>query len=91
MANSRLEEAARADLVSRLMAARRAVRDAKMGADPKAEVAAREAVDEVKRSLSERGPVWWDDGSPDLNRQMAKHTPYADWYARIGHSGRGGV
>jgi hypothetical protein len=29
-----------------------------------AEAAAHRAVDEVKRALGERGPVWWDDGSP---------------------------
>ena len=44
---------------------------------------AHNAVDEIKRALGERGPVWWDDGSPDLNRHMAKNTPYADWYASL--------
>ena len=39
MANSDLEEAERADLVGRLMAARRAVRDAKKRADREAEAA----------------------------------------------------
>ena len=53
------------------MKARRAVRDAKRSADLKAEAAAHKAVDEVKRALGERGPVWWEDGSPDLNRHMA--------------------
>ncbi|MBB4364322.1 hypothetical protein GGD65_005380 [Bradyrhizobium sp. CIR18] len=24
-------------------------------------------VDEVKQALGERGLVWWDDGSPDLD------------------------
>ena len=83
MANPKLNEAERADLVGRLMAARRAVRDAKKANDPDAEAAAHRAVDEVKRALGERGPVWWDDGSPDLNRHMAKNTPYADWYASV--------
>ena len=32
-------------------------------------------------ALVERGPVWWDDGAPDLNRHMAKNTPYAEWFA----------
>ena len=90
MANPKLDEAERAGLVGRLMKARRAVRDAKRGADLKAEAAAHKAVDEVKRALGERGPAWWDDGSPDLNRHMAKNTTYADWYAKIGRSRPGG-
>ena len=65
------------------MAARRAVRDAKGSVDLAAQAAAHKAVDKVKRELGERGPVWWDDGSPDLNRHMAKNTPYAEWYAEI--------
>jgi hypothetical protein len=48
-------------------------------------------VDEVKRALGERGPAWWDDGSPDLNRHMAKNTDYADWYARVVRSHHGGL
>lgn len=86
MANPGLDETKRVDLVRRLMAARRAVHDAKRGADLKAEAAAHKAVDEIKRALGERGPVWWTDGSPDLNRHMAKNMPYAQWYAKIGRS-----
>jgi hypothetical protein len=88
MANPELDEAERAGLVRRLGAARRSVRDAKQTAD--LEAAAHKAVDEAKRVLGERGPVWWKDGSPDLNRHMAKNTPYADWYAKIGRSRHGG-
>jgi hypothetical protein len=76
--------------VGRLMKARRSVRDAKRSADLEAEAAAHRTVDEVKRALGERGPVWWDDGSPDLNRQMARNTPYADWYAKISRLRTGG-
>jgi hypothetical protein len=47
-------------------------------------------VDDAKRALGERGPVWWDDGSTDLNRHMAKNTNYADWYTKIGRSRPGG-
>jgi hypothetical protein len=65
MANPDLDDAERADLVGRLMAARRAVPDARKRADREAEAAARKAVDEVKRALGERGPVWWDGCSPD--------------------------
>ena len=90
MANPGLDEAERADLVSRLMAARRAVRDARKAADPDAEATAHRAVDEVKQALGERGPVWWDDGSPDLNRLMAKNTLYAEWYAKLSRSDQGG-
>jgi len=90
MANPKLDEAERVGLVGRLMQAHRAVRDAKRSADLKAESAAHKAADEVKRALGERGPVWWDDGSPDLNRRMAKNTTYADWYAKIGRSRPGG-
>jgi hypothetical protein len=72
------------------MAARRAVRDAKKRADPKAEAAAHPAVDEIKRALGERGPVWWGDGAADLNRHMAKNMPYANWYAGLSRSDPGG-
>ena len=50
------------------MMARSAVRSAKLVGDQAAEAAAHHAVDIAKRKLGERGPVWWTDGSPDLNR-----------------------
>ena len=86
MANPDLGEAERADLVDQLMVARRAVGGARKAANPDAEATARRAVDEVKQALGERGPVWWDDGSPDLNRHMAKNTVYAEWYAKLARS-----
>ena len=73
-----LPENERQRLVDELMHARRAVRDAD---GEEATKAARARVDAAKRALGERGPVWWDDGAPDLNRHMAKNTPYADWWA----------
>ena len=82
-ANPDLDEGDRTDLVGRLMAARRAVRDAKKADDTEAEAAAHRAVDEAKRALGQRGPLWWDDGSPDLNQHMAKSTPYATWFAGL--------
>jgi hypothetical protein len=91
MANPGLDQAERADLVRRLMTARRAVRDAKQASDREAEAVAHKAVDAVKRALGERGPAWWNDGSPDLNRRMAKNTPYAEWYAKIRCSRPGGT
>jgi hypothetical protein len=70
-------------LVDRLMDARRRVGAAKRAGDADAERAARAAVDEAKRALGERGPVWWTDGAPDFNRGMVKNTPYAAWYAAL--------
>jgi hypothetical protein len=87
MVNPGLDEAERTELVGRLMAARRAVRDAKKEADREAEGAAHKAVDEVKRALRERGPAWRDDGAPD----MAKNTPSAGWYAKLARFRRGGL
>ena len=76
-----LDPAAREALVADLMAARRAVKDGKAAGDPEAVARARRAVDAAKHGLGERGPVWWDDGAPDLNRHMARTTPYAAWFA----------
>ena len=69
--------------VKRLMAARRAVSIAKRAQDEEALRAAREAVDEAKRDLGERGPVWWTDGAEDVNQRMARSTRYSDWYASL--------
>ena len=78
-----LSEAERQRHVHELMAARRAVRDALPHGG--AELAnARSRVDAAKRALGERGPVWWTDGAPDLNRHMASNTPYAGWFAALG-------
>jgi hypothetical protein len=87
MANPHLEKNERSALTKRLMSARRAVRAAKASKDLEAEAAAHRSVDEAKRALGEREPVWWNDGSPDLNRRMAKNTPYAKWYAAEARSG----
>jgi hypothetical protein len=70
-------------LVKELMAARRAVATARGKSDADAEAAAHAAVGRAKVALGERGPVWWDDGSPDLNRHMARNTLYADWFAGL--------
>lgn len=66
-----------------LMDARRAVKVARAAKDAEAEAAARRAVDAAKHGLGERGPVWWTDGAPDLNRRMARNTPYAAWFASL--------
>lgn len=80
MTNPDLGEDERSKLTNRLMTARRSVRSAKANGDADAEGAAHRAVDRAKKALGERGPVWWNDGAPDLNRYMAKNTPYAEWY-----------
>lgn len=82
-ANPALPQDRRQTLVDALMAARRAVAAAKRSADTGALAAARGAVDAAKTGLGERGPVWWTDGSPDLNRHMARNTPYAEWFAAL--------
>jgi hypothetical protein len=80
LSNPHLPEAERAALVHDLMQARRAVRDALKAEDKAAERAARARVHAAKVALGERGLVWWTDGAPDLNRRMAKNTPYAAWW-----------
>lgn len=81
--NPELPEAERARLVSELMDARREVKFAMAADDDQRLVAARASVHAAKVALGERGPVWWNDGEPDLNRTMAKNTPYACWYASV--------
>ncbi len=83
MSDPSLSAPEREALVRRLMAARRSVAEALRAKDAPALRAARRAVDEAKRSLGERGPVWWNDGAPDLNRRMARNTPYAEWFAAL--------
>ena len=83
MSNPGLAPEERQLLVDRLMDARRAVGIALKSGDAEAERSARRHVDEVKRALGERGPVWWDDGAPDLNRRMVVNTPYAGWFATL--------
>jgi len=66
--------------VDQLMRARRNVGVATRANDQASEIAARAAVDAAKRALGERGPVWWTDGAPDLNRKLVSNTPYKAWY-----------
>ncbi|PVA08007.1 hypothetical protein [Thalassorhabdomicrobium marinisediminis] len=75
-----LDEGARQAAVNDLMAARRAVRDARTEAETRA---ARARVDAAKVALGERGPVWWIDGTPDEGRNHPKNTRYADWWAAL--------
>jgi hypothetical protein len=81
-ANPNLPAEQRDVLVNQLMGARRAVKAA-MKSGVAAELSlARKAVDEAKIALGERGPVWWTDGAPDLNRHKVKGSPYAEWYQK---------
>jgi hypothetical protein len=82
LADPAIDPARKAALVHDLVAARRAIKDAKSVGDSNAEAEAHRAVDRAKHTLCERGPIWWEDGAPDLNRQMVKNTPYTTWYAR---------
>lgn len=83
MANPSLPPAEKQALVKQLMAARRAVRAARLAQGEEAEGQAHAAVDVAKQALGERGPVWWADGAPDLNRHMARTTSYAAWFAAL--------
>jgi hypothetical protein len=81
-ANPALSPEVRKALVDRLMAARRAVRDALQSGDDESLARVRNEVDQAKVALGERGPVWWTDGAPDFNRHLVKNTPYAAWLER---------
>jgi hypothetical protein len=82
MSDPSLDPARREELVRDLMAARRAMGEARRAGDRSAGAAAKAAVDAAKRALGERGDPWWSDGAPDLNRHLARTTGYADWAAR---------
>lgn len=79
--NPNLSAEQRQALVDDLMTARRSVRAALKSGDHAA--LARAGVQTAKVGLGERGPVWWADGAPDLNRLMAKNTAYAAWFASL--------
>jgi len=64
------------------MAAQRAVKAALESGKPEELALARKAVDVAKVALGQRGPVWWTDGAPDLNRQKVSGSVYAEWWAK---------
>ncbi|ADW71320.1 hypothetical protein [Granulicella tundricola] len=78
--NPSLPAATKAVLVKELMQARRFKGEAMRKGDTAGRQQARQRVDLVKHQLGERGPVWWNDGAPDLNRHIVINTPYADWF-----------
>ncbi len=85
-ANPTLAPDQRQALTRELMAAQREKGVAMRAGDANAREAARLRADAAKIALGERGPVWWTDGSADLNRRMARTTCYADWFAKIDHA-----
>ena len=78
-----LPEEARKTAVRDLMSARRDVAAARRADDAEALRHARAGVDAAKRRLGERGPVWWQDGAPELTRRAPWTTPYAGWWADL--------
>lgn len=83
MADPRLPEDERQQLVKMLMAARRAVDAAKRAGDKDEDVQAGHSVDATKRALGERGPAWREDDAPDLGRHMVRTTHYAQWFEAV--------
>ncbi|MFG0396556.1 hypothetical protein ACN99C_23140 [Pseudomonas alloputida] len=81
--NPSLSECERQRLVHALMDARRNVKKAKRADDLSMLKSARARVNAAKVGLGERGPVWWDDGSPDYNHCRVDLSPYADWYKAL--------
>lgn len=78
--NPALSPETRTVLTAELMSARRAKQTAMRAGDSAAREAARARVDQAKHALGERGPAWWTDGEPDLNRHLVKNTQYAEWF-----------
>ena len=81
--NPNLSDERRTELVKALMSARRAKQQAMRAGDDATREVARSQVEAVKVALGERGPVWWEDGTPDFNRHLARTTPYAEWFAEL--------
>jgi len=79
--NPALDPAQAQALVNELMDARRQLARKDLSVEHRTR--ARAQVDAAKRALGERGEVWWDDGTPDFNRQMVHNTLYADWFASL--------
>lgn len=82
--NPTLDASTREDLVKTLMQARQEIGAARRTGDGEAEADGRARVDAAKIALGERGPVWWRDRAPDLNRRLVRNTPYRDWFAALG-------
>ena len=74
-----LPEEKRQRLVRELMAARRAVRDAR---DDEETRTARASVHAAKTALGERGEPWWGPGET-YDRMTPANTPYAEWWRKV--------
>ena len=85
--NPSLKEEVRQSLVDDLMAARREVKEAKASDNTSQMKLARENVQKAKVALGERGPVWWEDGSPDFNMHQVTNSPYAEWFSSLHEPG----
>ena len=81
--NPSLPEDARQKLVNELMDARREIKTAKASGNEIKLKAARARVQKAKIELGERGPVWWHDGSGDLNQCLVKNTCNSDWHKSL--------
>lgn len=80
--NPAIPEAERERLVRELMKARGDIRRGKQRDNAEQIAEARQRVHRAKIALGERGPVWWQDGTPDYNRHKVENTPYREWYER---------
>lgn len=83
MTNPAIDRVRQDELVSQLRTARRAAGMARSKGNKHREVATRTAVDEAKRALGKRGPVWRNDSAPVLNRLMVRNTSYGSWHAEL--------
>jgi hypothetical protein len=82
-ANPSLPAEAKVRHTRELLNGRRALKAAKLSGEVQAIAAARKLIAGAQAGLGERGQVWWKDGAPDLNRTLAKNSPYADWFAAV--------
>ena len=82
-ANPSLPAEAKVRHTRELLNGRRALKAAKLAGGEDAITAARKLISAAQVGLGERGKVWWKDGAPDLNRTLAKNSPYADWFAAV--------
>ncbi len=80
-----LDDSTRRAGVKALMQARRGVFVAQTEAETRA---ARDKVDAAKRQLGERGPVWWQDDSPDEGGKHPRNSIYADWWGGLSDAER---
>ena len=82
-ANPSLSAEAKVRHTRELLNGRRALKAAKVAGDEEAITTARKSIANAQVGLGERGQVWWKDGAPDLNRTLAKNSPYADWFSAV--------